>query len=164
MKPADSLNSFYRSTCSILFIFQPRYGMKEYLMLISPLYLVLKSFSHLLKYIISKFCSPIISINIKVVTKTSITTINYILVSSQQNIHFFSREKVSISFFICVLCQLENLLTSCSAQFLIIYFTQELVFDIFFLIFRAKCFGESWLLYIISVVFWNWSFTVNFSK
>lgn len=75
--------------------------MKEYLMLISPLYLVLKSYSHLLKYIISKFCSPIISINIKVVTKTSITTINYILVSSQQNIHFFQGKSEHILLHMC---------------------------------------------------------------
>lgn len=75
--------------------------MKEYLMLISPLYLVLKSYSYLLKYIISKFCSPIISINIKVVTKTSITTINYILVSSQQNIHFFQGKSEHILLHMC---------------------------------------------------------------
>lgn len=108
-------------------------------MFISTLYLVLKSDPHLLKYRISKICSPIISINIKVVTKTSITIINYILLSSQQNIHFF-REKVSISFFICVLYQFENLLASCSAQFLIIHFTPELVFDNFFSHFQSKVF------------------------
>lgn len=40
---ADSLDSFHQSIGSILFIFQPLYGVKEYMMLSGVLYLALIS-------------------------------------------------------------------------------------------------------------------------
>lgn len=132
--------------------------MKEYLMFISTLYLVLKSDPHLLKYRISKICSPIISINIKVVTKTSITTINYILLSSQQNIHFFQGKSEHILLHMCPMSTWEpfNFLISSIPHHS--FHTRISFWQFFFSFSEQKCFRESWLFYIISVVFWNLSF------